>query len=78
MAVRPKKSKHRIFYQNLAKKTSKLSVDVFWGRWDHIVAQKSEIKIFFLRKTDKLMYPPVVSELCDIRFSKKKIWVFDF
>ena len=30
------------------KETSKLSVDVFWGRWNHIiVTQQSKIKIFF-------------------------------
>ena len=30
----------KIFLES-CKETSKLSVDVFWGRWDHIVAQKS-------------------------------------
>ena len=34
----------KVFLES-CKETSKLSVDVFWGRWDHIVAQKSEIKI---------------------------------
>ena len=33
----------KIFLES-CKETSKLSVDVFWSRWDHIVAQKSIFK----------------------------------
>ena len=36
----------KIFLES-QKETSKLSGDVFWGRWDRIVAQKSNFKIFF-------------------------------
>ena len=36
---------HENFLES-CKETSKLSGDVFWGRWDHIVAQKSDIKFF--------------------------------
>ena len=41
--------KIKIFLES-CKKTSKLSEDVFWGCWDHIVAQKSIFKIFFFEK----------------------------
>ena len=36
----------KIFLES-CKERSKLSVDVFWGRGDRLVAQKSKIKIFF-------------------------------
>ena len=36
----------KIFLES-CKETSKLSGDVFWGRWDRMVAQKSNFKIFF-------------------------------
>ena len=35
------------FFLESCKETSKLSVDVFWGRWDCMVAQKSNFKILF-------------------------------
>ena len=31
------------------KYTSKLSGNVFWDRWDHLVAQKSKIKVYFFQ-----------------------------
>ena len=54
----------KIFLES-CKETSKLSGDVFWGRWDHIVAQKSKMK-FFLPKPIKSMDPLLVTYLRDI------------
>ena len=42
--------KMKIFLES-CKETSKLSGDVFWGRWDRIVAQKSNFKIFSSKMT---------------------------
>ena len=39
----------KIFLES-CKETSKLSRNIFWGRWDHIVAQKSIFKFFFFEK----------------------------
>ena len=58
--------KMKIFLES-CKETSKLSGDVFWGRWDHIVAQKSKIKIFFFQKPlNPCKPPPLVTVLRDI------------
>ena len=48
---------HEKFLES-CKETSTLSVDVFWGRWDHIVAQKSIVKIFFFEKVLNSCTPP--------------------
>ena len=40
------------------KETSKLSRDVYWSRWDHIVAQKSNLKIFSSKMTLTHVTPP--------------------
>ena len=47
----------KIFLES-CKETSKLSGDVFWGRWDRMVAQKVEIKIFFFEKLLNPCNPP--------------------
>ena len=47
----------KIFLES-QKETSKLSGDVFWGRWDRMVAQKVEIKIFFFEKLLNPCNPP--------------------
>ena len=47
----------KIFLES-QKETSKLSVDVFWGRWDHLVAQKSNFKIFFFENDVNSRNPP--------------------
>ena len=53
----------KIFLES-CKETSKLSRNIFWGRWDHIVAQKSIFKIFFFEKPiNSCNPPPVVSYL---------------
>ena len=54
------------FFLESCKETSKLSGDVFWGRWDRIVAQKVEIKIFFFEKPINSCEPPLVSYMRDI------------
>ena len=60
----------KIFLES-CKETSKLSGDVFWGRWDHIVAQKSIFKIFFFEKQRNSCNPPLVSYLRDIEGNRK-------
>ena len=48
------------------KKRSKLSVDVFLGRWDIMVAQRSNSKIFFFEKVANQRLPPLLTYLRDI------------
>ena len=43
----PKNGRNMKIFLESCKERSKLSVDVFWGRGDRLVAQKSKIKIFF-------------------------------
>ena len=38
------------FFLESQKYTSKLSGNVFWDRWDHLVAQKSKKSDFFMLK----------------------------
>ena len=47
----------KIFLES-QKYTSKLSGNVFWDRWDHLVAQKSKMKIFFFQKRLNPCNPP--------------------
>ena len=58
----------KIFLES-CKETSKLSRNIFWGRWDHIVAQKSIFKIFFFEKGINPCNPPLVTYMRDISFS---------
>ena len=55
----------KIFLES-QKETSKLSRNVFWDRWDHLVAQKSKIKIFFFEKSVNPCNPPLVTVLRDM------------
>ena len=54
----------KIFLES-CKETSKLSGDVFWGRWDRMVAQKSNFKIFSSKMT-LIHAPPLLTYLRDI------------
>ena len=73
------------FFLESCKETSKLPRDVFWSRWDHIVAQKSIFKIFFFENLQNSCNPPLLSYLRDLSwrvhefslFSKEKIFIFD-
>ena len=50
------------------KETSKLSGDVFWGRWDRMVAQKSNFKIFFFENdVNSRKPPPLLTYLRDMK-----------
>ena len=42
------------------KETSKLSRNIFWDRWDRMVAQKSNFKIFFFEKVANQRLPPLL------------------
>ena len=55
----------KIFLES-QKETSKLSRNVFWGRWDHLVAQKSNFKIFFFENDVNSRTPPLLTYLRDI------------
>ena len=46
----PKNGRNMKIFLESCKERSKLSVDVFWGRGDRLVAQKSKIKMFFDKK----------------------------
>ena len=55
----------KIFLES-QKYTSKLSGNVFWDRWDHLVAQKSK-KCDFLGSNDvNSRTPPLLTYLRDI------------
>ena len=54
----------KIFWK-IFRKTSKLSRNIFWACWDHIVAQKS-LASKKMPKTTKLMYPPPCLPYCVI------------
>ena len=43
----PKNGRNMKIFLESCKERSKLSVDVFWGRGDRLVAQKSKIKKIF-------------------------------
>ena len=47
----------KIFLES-CKERSKLSVDGFGGRWDRMVAQKSNFKIFFFENDVNSRTPP--------------------
>ena len=55
----------KIFLES-CKERSKLSVDGFWGLRDHLVAQKSNLKIFSSKMTLLSDYPPLLTYLRDI------------
>ncbi len=57
------------------KETSKLSGNVFWDRWDHLVAQKSKKCDFFAQMTliDVTPLPNYLRDISD--FEKPKILV---
>ena len=72
----------KIFLES-QKETSKLSGDVFWGRWDRMVAQKVEMKIFFFEnRLNPCKPPPLVTYLRDMKNKLKyakmspKFWDF--
>ena len=54
----------KIFLES-CKERSKLSVDGFWGLRDHLVAQKSNFKIFFF-ENDVNSCTPLVTFLRDM------------
>ena len=55
----------KIFLES-CKERSKLSVDVFWGLRDHLVAQKSNFKIFFFENDVIKRLPPLLTYLRDM------------
>ena len=55
----------KIFLES-CKERSKLSVDGFWGLRDHLVAQKSNFKIFFFENDVIKRLPPLLTYLRDI------------
>ena len=56
---------HKIFLES-CKERSKLSVDGFWGLRDHLVAQKSNFKIFFFENDVIKIKSPLLTYLRDI------------
>ena len=57
----------KIFLESCTER-SKLSVDGFWGRWDRIVAQKSNFKMFFFENDVIKRLPPCLptSVICEL------------
>ena len=65
----------KIFLES-QKETSKLSRNVFWGRWDHLAAQKSNFKIFSSKMT-LTHAPPLLTYLRDIYPTNQTLVSYD-
>ena len=55
----------KIFLES-EKETSKLSGNIFWTSWDHLVAQKDDFTRKKSRKKSLVQGDPLVSQLRDI------------